>query len=114
MNPFTTYQFRKMPVRIVRKSDKNYFVIRDICNILGWSNPNRELAKHTENVPLYERIRTPGGLQVVRLVPRADVEKLLAVNSGHKALLLERYLRNEVFPRLDAEEKATAQVRCKR
>ena len=57
MNPFTTYQFRKMPVRIVRKSDKNYFVIRDICNILGWSNPNRELAKHTENVPLYERIR---------------------------------------------------------
>ena len=49
MNPFTTYQFRKMPVRIVRKSDKNYFVIRDICNILGWSNPNRELAKHFMN-----------------------------------------------------------------
>ena len=93
MNPFTTYQFRKMPVRIVRKSDKNYFVIRDICNILGWSNPNREL-------------------QVVRLVPRADVEKLLAANSGHKALLLERYLRNEVFPKLDAEEKAAAQVRA--
>ena len=40
------------------------------------------------------------------------VEKLLAANSGHKALLLERYLRNEVFPRLDAEEKATAQVRA--
>ena len=103
MNPFTTYQFRKMPVRIVRKSDKNYFVIRDICNILGWNNPNRELAKHTENVPLYERILTPGGLQVVRLVPRADVEKLLAANSGHKALLLERYLRNEVFPRLEGD-----------
>ena len=85
MNPFTTYQFRKMPVRIVRKSDKNYFVIRDICNILGWSNPNRELAKHTENVPLYERIRTPGGLQVVRLVPRADVEKLLAAGTQGSA-----------------------------
>ena len=26
--------------------------------------------------------------------------------------LLERYLRNEVFPKLDAEEKATAQVRA--
>lgn len=77
MNPFTTYQFRKMPVRIVRKSDKNYFVIRDISNILGWSNPNRELAKHTENVPLYERIRTPGGLQVVRLVPRATSRSCL-------------------------------------
>ena len=98
MNPFTTYQFRKMPVRIVRKSDKNYFVIRDICNILGWSNPNRELAKHTENVPLYERIRTPGGLQVVRLVPRADVEKLLAANHGRKAAELADWLQTEVYP----------------
>lgn len=111
MSHFTTYQFRKMPVRIVRKNDKNYFVIRDICNILGWSNPNRELAKHTGNVPLYERIRTPGGLQVVRLVPRADVEKLLAANSGHKALLLERWLRTELFPKLNETEKNTAQVR---
>lgn len=98
MNPFTTYQFRKMPVRIVRKSDKNYFVIRDICNILGWSNPNRELAKHTENKPLYERIRTPGGLQIVRLVPRADVEKRLAANHGRKAAELADWLQTEVYP----------------
>ena len=112
MSNVSVFTFRKMPVRVVSIKDQNYFVIRDICNILGFSNPNRELAKHTENVPLYERIRTPGGLQVVRLVPRADVEKLLAANSGHKALLLERYLRNEVFPKLDAEEKATAQVRA--
>ena len=124
MNNVSIFTFRKMPVRAVERNGENFFVIRDICNILGWSNPNRELAKHTlakhtENVPLYERIRTPGGLQVVRLVPRADVEKLLAANekllaanSGHKALLLERYLRNEVFPRLDAEEKAAAQVRA--
>lgn len=112
MSNVSAFTFRKMPVRVVSIKDQNYFVIRDICNILGFSNPNRELAKHTENVPLYERIRTPGGLQVVRLVPRADVEKLLAANSGHKALLLERYLRNEVFPKLDAEEKAMAQVRA--
>ena len=49
-----TYKFRKMPVRIVRLDNgKNYFVIRDICNILGFSNPNRILAQYTENVPLY-------------------------------------------------------------
>ena len=111
MSNVLTFHFDEHPVRILELEDKKYFVIRDVCNILGWSNPNRELAKHTENKPLYERIRTPGGLQIVRLVPRADVEKLLAANSGHKALLLERYLKNEVFPKLDAEEKATAQVR---
>ena len=112
MNNVSIFTFREMPVRVVERNGENFFVIRDICNILGWSNPNRELAKHTENVPLYERIRTPGGLQVVRLVPRADVEKLLAANSGRKALLLERDLRSKVFPKLNAEEKATAQIRA--
>ena len=107
-----TYKFRKMPVRIVRLDNgKNYFVIRDICNILGFSNPNRILAQYTENVPLYERIRTPGGLQVVRLVPREDVERILAPNNGRKALLLERWLKKGVFPDLEADEKAMAQVR---
>ena len=107
-----TYKFRKMPVRIVRHDNgKNYFVIRDICNILGFSNPNRILAQYTENVPLYERIRTPGGLQVVRLVPREDVERILAPNNGRKALLLERWLKKGVFPDLEADEKAMAQVR---
>ena len=100
-----TYKFNKMPVRIVRLDDgKNYFVIRDICNILGFSNPNRILAQYTENVPLYERINTPGGLQVVRLVPREDVERILAPNNGRKALLLERWLKKEIFPKLEEVE----------
>ena len=112
MAELITYKFNKMPVRIVRLDDgKNYFVIRDICNILGFSNPNRILAMYTENVPMYERIPTPGGLQVVRLVPREDVEKILAPNNGRKALLLERWLKKGVFPALEADEKSLAQVR---
>ena len=62
----------------MEKDEKKYFVIRDVCNILGFRNPNRQLSIHTENKPLYERIRTPGGLQIVRLVPREDVDALLA------------------------------------
>jgi hypothetical protein len=60
---------------------------------------------------MYERIPTPGGLQVVRLVPREDVERILAPNNGRKALLLERWLKKGVFPNLEADEKAMAQVR---
>ena len=105
MAKLITYKFDKMPVRIVQFEDgKHYFVIRDICNILGFSNPNRILAIHTENVPMYERIPTPGGLQVVRLVPREDVERILAPNNGRKALLLERWLKKEIFPKLEEVE----------
>ena len=83
-----TFKFNDLPVRIVEKDGKPLFVIRDVCNILGFSNPNRQLAIHTENTPLYERIRTPGGPQVVRLVPREDVEKILFRNHGGKAPVL--------------------------
>ena len=108
MNNVTTFTHKSQPVRIVEKDGKKYFVIRDICNIVGYSNPNRQLAIHTENVPLYDRINTPGGLQVVRLVPREDVEKILAPNHGGKAAALRRFLRTEVYPKVFPELAAAA------
>ena len=108
MNNVTTFTHKSQPVRIVEKDGKKYFVIRDVCNILGFSNPNRQLAVHTENKPLYERIRTPGGLQVVRLVPREDVETILAPNHGGKAAALRRWLRTELYPKVFPELAAAA------
>ena len=108
MNNVTTFTHKSQPVRIVEKDGKKYFVIRDICNIVGYSNPNRQLAIHTENVPLYDRINTPGGLQVVRLVPREDVEKILAPNHGKKAAALRRFLRTEVYPKVFPDDATEA------
>ena len=100
MSNVTTFKFNALPVRIVEKDGKPLFVIRDICNILGTSNPNRQLALYTENQPLYAQIKTPGGRQVVRLVPREDVEKILAPNHGRKASELRRWLQTEVYPKV--------------
>ena len=108
MSNVTTFKFDGFPVRIVEHDGKHLFVIRDICNILGFSNPNRQLAVHTENKPLYDRIRTPGGLQIVRLVPPEDVEKLLAANHGQKAATLRRWLRMEVYPKVFPPSAAEA------
>ena len=108
MSNVTTFKFNDLPVRIVEKDGKPLFVIRDVCNILGFSNPNRQLAVHTENAPLYERIGTPGGLQVVRLVPREDVEKILAPNHGRKAAALRRWLRTALYPKVFPEVAAGA------
>ena len=110
MNNVTTFKFNDLPVRIVEKDGKPLFVIRDVCNILGFSNPNRQLAIHTENVPLYEKIKTPGGPQVVRLVPREDVEKILAPNHGRKAAALRRWLQTEVYPKVFPDDATIASV----
>ena len=108
MSNVTTFIHKGYQVRIVEKDGKSLFVIRDICNILGLSNPNRQLAIHTDNTPLYDRIRTLGGLQIVRLVPREDVDALLAPNHGRKAAALRRWLRTEVYPKVYPSSAAAA------
>ena len=110
MSNVTTFKFNDYPVRVVEHEGEHLFVIRDICNILGFSNPNRQLAVHTENKPLYERIKTPGGLQIVRLVPLEDVERLLAPNHGRKAAAFRRWLRTELLPRVFPHSAAGAAV----
>lgn len=100
MKKTDTFQFEDMTIRIVRLKDEAFFVIRDICNILGLPNPNRSLSRCCRNKPKYERIKTPGGLQVVRLVPPDDVAKLLHSNRGQKAKALLEFFNGEVLPEL--------------
>ena len=108
MSNITTFTLNGQPVRIVEKDGSKFFVIRDICNILGFTNPNRQLAIHTANKPLYDRIKTPGGLQIVRLVPREDVDALLAPNNDRKAAALRDWLRTEVYPKAFPDSSADA------
>ncbi len=95
MLELTTVTLCGMPVRIVETDAGKFFVIRDICDILGLSNPNRALSRCCNNTPHYERIRTPGGLQIVRLVPPADVRTLLQYNKGKMARILLKVLFSE-------------------
>ena len=44
----------------------------------------------------------------MRLVPREDVEKILAPNRGRKAASLRRWLRTEVYPKVFPEAAAGA------
>ena len=37
MSNVSTFKFNDLPVRIVEKDGKPLFVIRDVCNILGFS-----------------------------------------------------------------------------
>jgi len=95
MKELTTVTLCGMPVRIVETPDGKFFVIRDICDMLGVSNPNRALSLCCNNAPKYERIRTAGGMQIVRLVPPADVRTLLQCNSGKMAKILLKVLFSE-------------------
>ena len=104
MITISTFHYNDHPVRIVEVNGKDYFVVRDICDIIKLSNPNRALALYTDNVPFYNRLPTPGGLQVVRLVPAADVSELLYNYDTRACFLLNIWLICAVFPVLNNPE----------
>ena len=114
MSNVTTFTHKSHPIRIVEKEGKKYFVIRDICKSLGIKSLNPELTKLTKTAPHYDRISTPRGPQVVRLVPKEDVDKLLAAKHGEKAAALRRWLQTEVYPKLypNDEKKAAEALVC--
>ena len=53
--------YRGMPVRLVVTEREVCYVIHDVCDILGYSNPNRALAQFCNNRPQYTRVKTGGG-----------------------------------------------------
>ena len=114
MNNVTTFTHKNHPIRIVDSGNQKFFVIRDICKSLGIKSLNPELTKLTKTAPHYDRIKTPRGPQVVRLVPREDIDELLAAKHGRKAAALRRWLQTEVYPKLypDDEEKAAEALVC--
>lgn len=90
--------YRGMPVRLVVTEREVCYVIRDVCDILGYSNPNRALAQFCNNRPQYTRIKTGGGNQVVRLVNSGDLAALLRGSRHKEAALFEQWNLRELKP----------------
>lgn len=77
-----TTNYRSRPVRLVATESGVRFVVRDVCDILGYSNPNKALKRIGNTRREYTRLKTNGGMQSVRLVsPQEMVDFLNASNS---------------------------------
>ena len=64
-------------VRMVLDDDGLRFIIRDVCDILGYNNPNRILNRLGNTRREYAKLKTDGGIQNIRLVTDDEVCKLL-------------------------------------
>ena len=75
-----TASYNGHPVRLVPAKTGIRFVVRDVCDILGYSNPNRILTRLGNTRREYSRIKTHGGTQNVRLVDVWEILELLTVS----------------------------------
>lgn len=90
--------YGKRTIRMVVMNGVPKFAATDICNILGYVNPNKTLGRFCNSSPEYVRMDTAGGPQNVRMIGTEDIRAILS-RSRHKAVRrLREWFETKVIP----------------
>lgn len=93
--PFSSSEFS---VRAVEIDGQPWFVGKDVCDALGYTNPNKAMGDHCKGVTKRYPLETGGGTQEVRVLPEADVLRLIVKSSLPAAEKFERWVFEDVLP----------------
>lgn len=90
--------YGKRTIRMVVMNGVPKFSATDICNILGYVNPNKTLGRFCDSSPEYVRMDTAGGPQNVRMIGTEDVRAILSRSRRKTVGRLRKWLEEEVVP----------------
>jgi len=92
--------FGKRLVRTITINGIRKFSATDICNILGYNNPNKIIGRYCESTPEYFRLETIGGPQNCRMITEENIRDILARSRRKAVPKLRRWLDGLVTPRV--------------
>jgi len=90
--------YGKRTVRAVIMNGVPKFSATDICNILGYVNPNKTLGRFCNSSPEYVKMDTAGGPQNVRMIGIGDIDAILSRSRHKKVGRLRKWLDEKVIP----------------
>ena len=77
------------------------FVGKDVCDRLGYANPNKAMGDHCRGVPIrYPIPDALGRMQQTRVLTEADVMRLIVSSTLPEAVSFERWVFEDVLPSL--------------
>lgn len=86
-------------VRAVMIEDEVHFVGKDVCERLGYTNPNKAMADHCRGITKrYPIVDALGRTQEVRILSEPDVLRLIVRSKRPEAEAFERWVFEEVLP----------------
>ena len=90
--------YGRRTIRAVIMNGIPKFSATDICNILGYVNPNKTLGRFCNSSPEYVRMDTPGGPQNFRMIGVDDLRSILNRSRRKSVPRLRSWLENELLP----------------
>lgn len=84
-------------VRVIIEADVPLYCGKDIASALGYADPRKALARHAFEA-VKRPVSTPGGVQVMTVIPKVDVYKLVMLSKNPKARCFAHWLFDEALP----------------
>ena len=92
------FQFENQEVRTVNIDDTIYWVGKDVCDVLGYTNSTQTMQDHCRGVSKRYPLSTAGGTQEVRIISESDLLRLIIGSRLPSAEKFERWVFEEVLP----------------
>ena len=91
--------FNDRPVRIIDNDGQQWFVGKDVCNLLGYKDSTKAIKLHCYGGAKYHPIvDSLGRKQEVRILGEGDVMRLICGSKLPNAVRFERWVFDEVLP----------------
>jgi prophage antirepressor-like protein len=98
MNDLLTLEFDGAAVRVVTIDGEPWWVVNDVCAVLGYSNPRDAAERHCKGVVKRDTLQTAGGPQELRVISEPDLYRLVIGSTLPAAERFERWVMEEVLP----------------
>lgn len=99
MSALNLFHFGDRKVRVViDASGEPLFVGKDVCEALGYVNPNDAMKQHCKGVAKHYPLQTPGGMQHLRVLNEGDTFRMIVSSTLPAAADFERLLFDVILP----------------
>lgn len=92
------FAYDRQPVRVVTIEGDPWFVLADLCRVLGIANPSNVASRLDDDSKGVHTMDTPGGYQAMTIVSEAGMYEVILLSRKPEAKAFKRWITHEVIP----------------
>lgn len=98
MNELQIFNYNGLQVRTVEKNGEPWFVLKDVCEILGIANPRNVSDRLDDDEKGVRQIDTPGGEQRMTIINESGLYNVILRSDKPEAKPFRKWVTAEVLP----------------
>lgn len=98
MNDIQIFVYQNNEVRTIEMNGEPWFVLKDVCQVLGISNERNVSARLDEDEKGVHQVDTPGGVQNVTVINESGLYNVILRSDKPEAKPFRKWVTSEVLP----------------